>query len=294
MNSKKTFKSKKKPLIVYALIPILGCLFFFGIFPIFFSFYLSFYKWSLLRIPEFVGLRNYTKALHDPVFWVSLKNTFYFTGLSISIGIVIALLLALLIHHSPRFKSLFRTGYFLPVVTSMVAVSVVWKFLYQPDFGLFNSILSALGLPPQKWLISPTLAMPSIVVMSVWQGLGYNMILFMAGLLDIPEVLYEVADLDGANTWNKFKNITVPLLKPTFLFIVVISSIGSFQVFTQSYIMTRGGPEDSTRVIVQYIQHKAFDTLLMGYGSAMAFILFAIIISITMIELKFLRTRWKY
>ncbi len=294
MNSKKTSRSKKKPLIVYALIPILGCLFFFGIFPIFFSFYLSFHKWSLLRIPEFVGLHNYTKAFHDPVFWVSLKNTFYFTGLSISIGIVIALLLALLIQHSPRFKSLFRTGYFLPVVTSMVAISVVWKFLYQPDFGLFNSILSALGLPPQKWLTSPTLAMPSIVVMSVWQGLGYNMILFMAGLLDIPEVFYEVADIDGANAWNKFKNITVPLLKPTFLFIVVISSIGSFQVFTQPYLMTHGGPEDSTRVIVQYIQHKAFDTLLMGYGSAMAFILFAIIISITMIELKFLRTRWKY
>jgi len=286
-------KKNKTPTIVYLLIPIILYLCIFSFFPIIFSFFLSFQKWKILE-SEYMGIRNYKNFFQDSIALTSLKNTFYFTIIGVPLNAMVGLCIALLINKVRKFKSLFRTVYFLPVVTSIVALAIVWKWIYQPGFGLLNNILRLSGLTPQMWLKSPIFALPCLIVVRAWRWSGYNMILFLAGLTDIPQVFYEAAEIDGATGWNRFFHITLPLLSRTFLFVLVLSAIWAFQVFAIPYIMTEGGPGNSTRVMVQYIYSTAFQDLNMGYGCALSFVLFAIIITVSLIQFKLLKTKWEY
>lgn len=236
---------------------------------------------------RFIGLENYTKLLNDPLFWKALGNTFYFVAVGGPLSILVSLLAAILLNIKLiKFKSIFRLSYFMPVVTTLVAVAIVWRFIYHPKFGILNYLLSFLGIGHIDWLGNPYTSMPAIILMSIWKNFGYNMIIFIAGLQNIPEYLYEAATLDGANKWQQFKNITLPMLAPTFLFVTVITMIGFFQVFAEPYIMTQGGPLDSTLTIVLYMYREGFRWWNMGYSAAIAFVLFLIIFAGTLIQFK--------
>ena len=299
--SKRSINQKKlAPYIFIAPAVIFFCLLL--VYPILFGFLLSFQDWNLLaREASFVGLGNYAKALRDPLFRKSLWNTVYYTLMTIPPTVILSLILALMINSRLiRYKSLFRVLYFVPVVTSMVAISFVWKWMYNPRYGLINLALEAVGFTGQSWLSSPTLALPSVAIMMIWQGVGFYMVLFIAGLQGIPETLYEAATIDGANRWQTFSYITLPLLNPTIVFILITSVINSFQVFVPVFVMTSsttgepGGPLNSTRVLVYHLYSIAFRNLDMGYGSAIAFILFAILLIVTVLQFKVVQQKVEY
>jgi len=236
-------------------------------------------QYTALRI---VGARNYSALLHDPLFWIALRNTAYFVVVAGPLSVAVSLIAALLVSPAAlRGTSLFRTLFFLPVVTSLVAVAVVWRYLYHPRFGVLNYLLSLAGLPALDWLGSPHLAMPAIIVMSVWKNFGFNMVIFMAGLQSIPERLYEAASIDGATAWQQFWRITLPMLTPTFVFVGVMTLIGNFQLFAEPYVMTQGGPAHSTLSMVLYMYEEGFRWWSLGYAAALAFVLFAIIVAVT-------------
>lgn len=299
--SKRSINQKKlAPYIFIAPAVIFFCLLL--VYPILFGFLLSFQDWNLLaREASFVGLGNYAKALRDPLFRKSLWNTVYYTLMTIPPTVILSLILALMINSRLiRYKSLFRVLYFVPVVTSMVAISFVWKWMYNPRYGLINLALEAVGFTGQSWLSSPTLALPSVAIMMIWQSVGFYMVLFIVGLQGIPETLYEAATIDGANRWQTFSYITLPLLNPTIVFILITSVINSFQVFVPVFVMTSsttgepGGPLNSTRVLVYHLYSIAFRNLDMGYGSAIAFILFAILLIVTVLQFKVVQQKVEY
>jgi multiple sugar transport system permease protein len=211
------------------------------------------------------------------------------------VGAAFSLLVAQFIHSRPKLKDFFRTAYFLPVITPMVAVAIVWRFIFQPSqFGFLNGLLGYVGLRAQPWLTSSGLVIPSLVIIGIWGGMGYNMVLFLAGLAGIPTTFYEAAKIDGANSWQMFWKITWPLLSPTVLFTTVTGSIGALQVFGVPYILTGGGPEDASRMVVMWIQDVGFKQFRMGYASSLAYIFFVIILILTLVELRYLRTKWSY
>jgi ABC-type sugar transport system permease subunit len=232
-----------------------------------------------------VGLNNYIHAFHDEVFIKSIQNTIFYAATNIPGQMILGLILALILNEKIRARGLYRTTYYFPVVTSMVVVAMVWLWIYEPGWGLLNQVLSKLHLGRQNWLSDTHMAMPAIVVMSIWKGTGNAMILFLAGLQGIPEELYESAKIDGANRWNRFVHITLPLLKPTTFFIFVMYCIWAFQMFDQVYIMTQGGPVWSTTSIVHQIYQRAFLYVEMGYASTFATILFVIVLAITIVNL---------
>ena len=287
--------------VLTVLAPLIASFALFWIYPVVLGFWGSFTEWRGFD-PDapFVGLRHYRRAFYDPVFRTSLGNTFYYALLTVPTTLTLALLLALAIEASGPFKSLFRTLYFLPVVTSTIATALVWKFLYQPSLGLINQLLTLLDLPTQRWLISTQLALPSVAVYSIWKGVGFSMVVFMAGLTTIPQTFYDAAKVDGANRWQIFHHLTIPLLRPTFIFALVTGVIGSLQVFGPIYVMSSGGdsvpggPNNSTMVVAVYQWLVAFRELDLGYGSAMGLILFIIILILTLLQLRFLRTQWEY
>ncbi len=252
---------------------------------------ISFFRWDIVTPPEFIGLENYTTLLHDELFWKTMRNTLYYVVGSIPPGVVLALVLAIALNQPLRGRVIFRTVYFLPVVSSTVAIAVLWGVIYNTEVGLLNYLLTLVGLPKVPWISSETWAMPSIIIMSVWKGLGYNMILFLAGLQAIPEEYYEAANIDGAGAWRRFRDITLPLLSPTTFLVVILSVIGSFQVFEQTYILTGGGPSWSTLTIVLLIFFRGFQDFRMGYASAIAYVLFALVLAITLIQWR-LQRRW--
>jgi len=278
------------------LIPILGLLFVFGVFPIFGSFFLSFFDYEMLQPLKFVGLDNYRYAFtDDPVFRTTLINTFYYAIASVVAGMAFSLVIAQFIHSRPRLKDLFRSAYFLPIVTPMISVVIVWRFILQPSqFGLLNGVLGYLGVSAQPWLTSARLVIPSLILIGIWSGAGYNIVLFLAGLAGIPSTFYEAAKIDGANSWHMFWKITWPLLSPTVLFTTVTASIGAMQVFSIPYIMTKGGPEDASRMVVMWVQETGFKQFRMGYASSLAYIFFIVILILTLVELRYLRTKWSY
>lgn len=264
-------------------------------YPVFYALYLSFFRWRLLRgDPTFNGLANYQFLLTSEDFWQAIWNTLYFAVGSIPTNMALALFVAILLNRPLRGLSFYRTAYFTPVITSMVAVSVVWMWIYHPDIGLLNYALQAVGLPAIRWLNEPQWAMPSLIILSIWKGVGYNVIIYLAGLQNIPEYLYEAAKIDGANRWQLFQHVTWPLLTPTSFLIVIIAIINSFQSFTQVHVMTQGGPLNSTLVIVYYLYQQAFQQFNMGYGSAVAIALFLIILVLTLIQNKFLGPQVHY
>jgi len=236
---------------------------------------------------RFVALRNYQELLGNPVFWTAFGNTLYFALVGGPLTVAVSLIAALLINSKlTRWKSLFRTIYFAPVVTTLVAVSVVFKYLYHPRFGIINLALGALHLPQPDWLGDPHFAMPAIILLAVWKGFGYTMIIFIAGLQNIPEELYEAARLDGAGVWGQFRHVTLPMLGPTFLFVGIVVAIGQLQIFAEPYVMTAGGPLNKTLTIVMMMYQQGFKFWRMGYAAAVAFILFLVIGAATLLQMR--------
>jgi len=245
------------------------------------------YSLAHFGFARFVGVRNYTNLFSDPLFWKAMFNTFYFLVVGAPLTIFVALLAAVLLNSKlVKFKSILRLGFFAPVVATLVAVSVVWKYIYDPRFGILNYALSFWGVTPRDWLSDPFWAMPAIILFAVWKNFGYTMMIFLAGLQTIPENLYEAAEIDGAGPVQRFWKITVPMLAPTTLFVTVVTLIGYLQLFAEPYIMTGGGPVDSTLSIVLMMYEQGFRFWQMGYAASLAFVLAAVIFFLTMVQMK--------
>jgi len=269
--------------------------------PLVASFYWSFTEYNGIHAPKWVGLDNYRNIFtNDPRFWKSIRNTVFYTVCVIPAGVVLSLLLAMALDQKIRFKNFFRAVYFIPAITSVIAISVIWKWMFAGEkYGLINHFLILMGFKPVDWLMSPTWTMPAIIVMSIWAGIGYNMIIFLAGLQTIPSAVYEAADIDGGNMWDKFWHITLPLLKPAMVFVVVMGFITSFQVFERIYIMTEsefgiGGVLDSALTVVAYLYDMGFRKFQMGYAAALGYIIFAVVFIVTLINIKLIKTRVEY
>ncbi len=276
---------------LFLLPNLIGFLIFTAI-PVGAAFVLAFYDYDLLLGASWAGLENFREMFTvDRVFRAALFNTVYFTAVSVPLSVVLGLATAILVNQALRGVVIFRSIFLLPYVTVTVALSLVWKWLYLPDIGLINSVLGAVGIDGPAWLTSQIWAMPALILMSVWKGFGYNMVIFLAGLQGIPDHLYDAAKVDGATAWRRFLNVTLPLLSPTTFFVVVISVISSFQVFDQALIMTNGGPGTATTTLVLYIYQKGFQSFDMGYAAAVALVLFAVIFVFTVVQFLFQR-RW--
>lgn len=290
----------EETVVAYLFIaPALIILLVFAFFPVIFSIATSFMRWNLPYQPSWIGLQNYQYLFQNeigwPIFRRALVNTLYFTAGSVPLNMIISLFIALFLNQRLRGVGLFRTAYFLPTITSTVAVSVVWMWLYHPsNYGLFNSVLLRLGLPMQRWLRDPVLAMPALIAMGIWHGMGYNIIIFLAGLQGIPAHLYEAARIDGAGTWAQFRKITWPLLSPTTFYVLVIGVINAMQAFSQMHVMTQGGPLGRTTTIVYYLYQLAFENFSMGRASAVACILFVILLVLTLIQFRVMGARVHY
>ncbi|MGZ8527324.1 MAG: carbohydrate ABC transporter permease [Candidatus Limnocylindrales bacterium] len=259
--------------------------------PILATLAISLTKWDLLTAPRLIGLDNYLVLVSDDRFLKALRNTFFYTVVSVPLGLAIALGLALALNQRIRGIAWIRTAYFLPVVTSTIAIALVWQWIYSPDRGLLNEVLGLVGIPSQRWLSDPTLAMPAIVAMSIWQGLGTNVIIFLAGLQAIPSELLDAASVDGAGRWARFRNVILPLLTPSIFFTGVLALIGSFQVFDQIFVLERPRPTDATITVVYFIYENGFKFFKMGYASAASWVLFLIVAVFTAIYFRS-QDRW--
>jgi len=236
---------------------------------------------------RFVGFQNYSRLLRTSEFWLALRNTFYFAFVGGPLTIAVSLGAALLLSSKlVRFKGVFRTIYFTPFVTTLVAVAIVWRYLYHARYGFFNYALSYIGVGPIDWLGDPNWAMPAIILMAVWKSFGYNMLIFIAGLQAIPEELYDAAAIDGAGGFRRFFSITLPMLLPTLVFVTVITMIGYFQLFAEPYVMTQGGPLRSTTSVVLLMYEEGFRWWRMGYAAAIAFVLFIVILLATLVQFR--------
>jgi multiple sugar transport system permease protein len=277
---------------LYFVAPALILIVVFFFLPILAALLLSFTDFDMYALADihnlrWIGFRNYTDLLKMDDFWKALGNTFYFVLVGGPLSVALSLGAALMIQSKiVRFKGLFRTVFFAPVVTTLVAVAVVWRYLFHAKYGFLNYILGGLGISPVDWLGDPMWAMPAIILLAVWKGFGYNMVIFMAGLQNIPEELYESAWIDGANGWQQFKSITLPMLAPTFLFVGLMTMIGYFQLFAEPYVMTQGGPLQSTVSVVYLMYEQGFKWWNIGYASAVAFMLFAITLVVTLLQMK--------
>lgn len=260
--------------------------------PVIVAFGISFTQWDLFNPAQFVGLGNYTKLLSDPIFGRVMGNTAYFVLLSVPVQMLIGLGCALALNRGLKGQSFFRVAYFLPVVTSTIAAALVWAWLFNANFGLINALLSLVGVDDlPRWLASSKWAMPAVIIVSIWQNLGYAMVLFLAGLQNIRPDLYDAAAVDGARGWRRFWFITLPLLSPTTFFVLIISIIGSFQIFELVFIMTNAGPANATNTLVFYIYQNGFQFYQMGYASAAAMVLFVIVLIMTLVQYG-LQNRW--
>jgi multiple sugar transport system permease protein len=268
----------------------------FTLFAVGFAFFISFHDWNIIRSEKiFVGLENYIRLFRDARFHRAVLNTFLFLA-GVPLNLASGLAVALLLNTKVRGQGIFRTMYYLPVVTPLVVSSIIWKWVYQGDYGLLNYYLLKLGIIQEKiaWLADPDLALPALIIMGVWGGTGSTMVIYLAGLQSIPEEMYDAAKVDGANSFQRLLFVTIPLLAPTTFFLFITSVIGTFQIFTQVYIMTNGGPLNRTTTIGYYLYDKAFRQLDMGYATAMAFGLFAMIFVFTLLQMKVTRGDIQY
>lgn len=315
-----TRKKLKATLTGFAyLAPALIILLSFRIIPILFSVRISLYDWGMAGARKFVGLANYFNVLTDPVFWSSLLNTFWYVLFTVPVMLFFSLIIAVLLNQKIKGLGFYRTLYYLPVVTSIVAVSIVWKWLFNPERGLLNYILSLINISPVRWLEDPrgiftlifeplginlpsglhgpSVALCSLIIMSIWKGLGYNIVIFLAGLQNIPTQYYEAAKIDGAGPFRLFRNITLPLLSPTTFYILIMSTIVAFEAFAQVWIMTGpppGGPLGTTKVVMYYFYEQSFELWRLGYGASIAFIAFLIILALTIFQRRVLEKRVHY
>jgi len=273
--------------------PVIIAFLVFNLYPMALGLYLSFTSWDILRPPTFIGLRNWADLFSDELLLRAVLQTLYYAIASVAGATVLSLALALLLNRRLRTIGFYRTFFFLPAVTSLVAIAMVWRWIYNTEFGVLNAFLSSLGLNPVNWLGDPVLAMPAVILMSIWRSAGFNTVLFLAGLQGVPQEYYEAAEIDGANRWDRFRHITLPLVSPTTFFVVVNGLIGSWQVFDQVYILTRGGPLLSTVTVVYLIYSNGFEWYKTGYASAMAYGLFLILIVLTAVQF-ILQKRWVF
>ena len=270
----------------------------FGVFlalPIVAAFAMSFTSFGLRDLQNpigttAVGFDNYINLFSDAKFWKALGNTAYFVVVGVPLTLGLGLLIANALSRGiTRFRTAYRVGYYLPVITSIVAIAVVWRFLLNPDVGLINMLLGGLGINGPAWLANPTLAMPSIIAMAVWRNVGFAMVVFVAGMQAIPVSLYEAAAIDGAGRWQAFRYVTLPMLRPTILFMLVITTIGYLQLFEEPFVMTGGGPLDSTLSVTMYMFQQGFTFFHQGYASAIAYTLFVIVAIVAFLQFRFLR-----
>jgi len=280
-------KFSKKSIISYFLVsPYLLHLILFISFPVIFSLVLTFHKWNILSEMQYVGFDNYIRLFQDRLFWKALVNTMTFLIIHIPLQLVIALLLAYFLDQKILFKGFFRATFFLPVVISGVVVTMVWQQLYMVDSGLINKLLVSIGLGKVEWLTNKNIAMISIAIMATWKNVGLYVILFLVGLQSVPRRYYEAADVEGANQWQKFRYITLPAINPTIFMVTILSTIGGFNLFIEPYIMTGGGPLNSTLSAMLYIYKQAFEYYHMGYSATLG-ILFAFIIMMVVAVQKY-------
>jgi multiple sugar transport system permease protein len=250
--------------------------------PMGYSVYLSMAKWDIIGTPRWVGLDNYKQLFFkDDLFWTSLKVTAIYSFAGVPLRLALSLILALLLNQAVMFRNFFRTLFYTPSVMSGVAVSLLWMWVFNPEFGVVNHVLAQFGIQGPRWIYDEHWALPSLIIMSLW-GAGSEMIIFLAGLQSVPQALYDAAEVDGAGVWHRFRNVTFPMITPVVLFNLVMGIIGSFQVFTQSYVMTGGGPHYATHFLVLYIYNSAFEYLKMGYAAALAWVLFVVILGLTL------------
>lgn len=294
---RETLRQVRKNWSAYVfLLPGLIHFLIFTLFAVSFAFYISFHEWNIIR-PEkpFVGLDNYRRLFEDPRFLRSVINTFTFM-IGVPLNLISGLAVALLLNTKVRGQALFRTMFYLPVITPLVVSAIIWKWVYQGNYGLLNYYLLEFGIIKERifWLADPNLALPALILMGIWGGTGATMVIYLAGLQSIPEEMYDAAKVDGASAWQRLIYITIPLLRPTTFFLFVTGIIGAFQIFTEVYIMTNGGPLNRTETIGYYLYINAFRELDMGYATAMAFALFAMIFGFTLIQWKWARGDVEY
>lgn len=290
--------TRRKALWGMALVApnVLGLMFFFGI-PVLMAFFTSFQKWNALRPPQFIGIDNFTRLVDDPAFRQAFLNTLKLLALIVPAEVILALAVATMLNQPLRGRGLYRMIYFLPVVTSTVAASIVWSSVFQPRYGVLSTLLAPFGLGETRWLVEPGLVLIPIAVVAIWQRLGFDMVLFLAGLQTIPLELYEAARIDGANRWQRFLHVTLPLLSPTTFLVVVLAIINGFQIFDQVYVMTLrivpGGVGGSATTLSYYLYRRAFTFSEYGYASAIALVLFLVILVVTLFQLRAQRF-WVY
>lgn len=261
----------------------------FMLFPILFAFYMSFHEWSLIGTPQFNGVENYVRMVQDTLFWQSLGHTVVFTAGTVPTSIALGLVAAMLLNRKLPGRALLRSVIFMPVIISGVVTALVAAWIFNDNYGVINAVLEAVGLEPVQWLSSPTWAMPSLIVTTLWIRIGFCMVIYLAGLQGIPSEYYDAAQVDGATGWRQFRHITWPLLIPTTFLLLVINIIFSFHVFDLIYVMTGGGPGFSTTVLVQYIYEAAFASREMGYASAMGVVLYLLIVILTVFQWRMSR-----
>lgn len=278
----------RKKLIPYLLVsPYIIHFLVFVAFPVGFSIYLTFNDWNIISPMKFIGLSNYKRLIHDSIFWKSLLNTLVFLAIHIPLQIIVALFLAEFLNQKIKFRGFFRAAFFLPVIVSGVVVTILWQQLYGFDTGLLNRLLIKVGLSKIGWLTDPSWAMPSIAVMATWKNVGLYIVLFLVGLQTVPPQYYEAADLEGATHLQKFFRITLPVINPTIFMVVVLSTIGGFSLFIEPYVMTGGGPLNSTISSVLYIYKQGFFYYHMGYATTLGFFFAMLILAVVMIQKKF-------
>lgn len=292
MKKYRSAKSKEALAGYLFIAPQLIGILIFSIIPVIAVIALTFFEWSIVGTPKFVGFANYIDQFGSPDMHKAIINTVYYSILTIPLQLILALLLALALNNIAG-KVVYRVVFFSPVVINSVAVCMAWMWLYNGDFGILNSILKSIHIIGPNWLVDTAWVMPSIALMSIWWGLGYNMILFLSGLQGIPRVYYEAAKIDGASSIQQFFKITIPLLSPTTFFIVIMSFIGSFQVFDQTFIMTNGGPAKASYTLVLHIFQNAFQFYKMGTATTASVVLFAIVMLITLFQFK-MQKKWVY
>lgn len=283
MKKSKLYAQEHKVALLFVILPVLGFILF-SLVPLVYSIYAAFTNWNGLGQMDFVGLRNFEKLFHDQYFYKTIYNTL-FLMLGIPLGLILSFLLASALSRGIKGTTIFRTIYYIPVISSLAAISILWQWAYNGDFGLINQVLDIFGIDGPNWLQNTATVKPAIIIMAVWKGLGYSMLLYLAAIQSVPKTFYEAAELDGASAFQKFKNITWPMVRPVTFFLVVTNVIGGSQVFTEINIMTpTGGPEYGSATIVWYIWQKAFKNWQMGYASSMSLILAILIFCITALQ----------
>lgn len=282
--------ASQKALVILVSVLMISFYSVFSIGPMIYAFVGSFANWNPIKDTfQFIQFNNYIHLFNNPLFWKSLKNTIYFVAVVVTGRVVLGFLIALGLNSIRKYKSMMRSLYFLPVIMPIVAVALVWKWLYDPNIGFFQMILSAFGITNVKFLFDKDLALPSIMLMTIWKDVGYAVIIFLAGLMDVPQSIIEAAEIDGANKRQQLWNIIIPTLRPTLIFVIITSIISYFQAFTQIFIMTKGGPGTSTHVLLYLIYREAFQYYRFGYASAITVCLFIVIMIVTFIQFKIMK-----